>query len=116
MGTCRGMCGLTGFLDLARSQPQAEMLRTVRAMADAMLHRGPDGGGAWADEAAGIALGHRRLAIVDLSPAGHQPMVSASGRTVIAYNGEIYNADELRPELEARGIRFRGHSDTEVIV
>jgi asparagine synthase (glutamine-hydrolysing) len=110
------MCGLTGFLDLARSRPKAEMLRTVRSMADALLHRGPDGGGAWADEAAGIALGHRRLAIVDLSAAGHQPMVSASGRTVIAYNGEIYNADELRPLLEARGVRFRGHSDTEVIV
>ncbi|WP_207479321.1 asparagine synthase (glutamine-hydrolyzing) [Arenibaculum pallidiluteum] len=110
------MCGLTGFLDLKRARPRAEMLRIVRAMADAMLHRGPDGGGAWADEASGVALGHRRLAIVDLTPAGDQPMVSASGRTVIAYNGEIYNADEIRPALEARGVRFRGHSDTEVIV
>jgi asparagine synthase (glutamine-hydrolysing) len=110
------MCGLTGFLDLGRRMPQAEMLRFAGAMADTLHHRGPDDGGAWADEASGIALGHRRLAIVDLSPAGHQPMISASGRSVIAYNGEIYNAEELRPELEALGIRFRGYSDTEVIL
>jgi asparagine synthase (glutamine-hydrolysing) len=110
------MCGLTGFLDLGRRRRHADMLRLAETMADTLHHRGPDDGGAWADEAAGIALGHRRLSIVDLSPAGHQPMVSASGRTVIVYNGEIYNADELRPELEALGIRFRGHSDTEVIL
>lgn len=92
------------------------MLRLATAMADMLRERGPDSDGAWADEGAGIAFGHRRLSIVDLSPAGHQPMLSASGRSVLCYNGEIYNAEELRPQLQARGIVFRGHSDTEVIL
>lgn len=86
-------------------------------MADALTHRGPDDGGAWADAEAGIALSHRRLAIVDLSPAGHQPMRSTCGRYVVVYNGEIYNHFELRRELEANGsIEWRGHSDTETLV
>lgn len=85
-------------------------------MAAELEHRGPDSSGDWVDPAAGIAIGHRRLAIVDLSPTGHQPMVSASGRLVLAYNGEIYNFRELRAELEGRGRRFRGGSDTEVLV
>ncbi len=85
-------------------------------MTDTMLHRGPDAGDVWCDDDAGMALGHRRLSIIDLSPAGAQPMVSSCGRFVISYNGEVYNADELRPELEAAGRRFRGHCDTEVIV
>ena len=87
-------------------------------MADALIHRGPDDAGVWVDEAAGIALGHRRLSILDLSPAGHQPMVSACGRYVIAFNGEIYNHLELRGLL--RGARndgvWRGHSDTETLL
>ena len=85
-------------------------------MTDTLVHRGPDAGDIWLDPEAGLALGHRRLSIIDLSPAGAQPMVSSCGRFVVSYNGEVYNADELRPELEAAGRRFRGHSDTEVIV
>lgn len=83
-------------------------------MADALAHRGPDDHGVWTDTAAGIALGHRRLSIIDLSPLGHQPMASESGRYVVAYNGEIYNFEALRTELA--GHHFRGRSDTEVIL
>ncbi len=85
-------------------------------MGEVLAHRGPDSGGVWADPEQGIALAHRRLSVIDLSPAGDQPMVSSCGLFVLSYNGEIYNADELRPLLEAKGRRFRGHSDTEVIV
>jgi asparagine synthase (glutamine-hydrolysing) len=110
------MCGLTGFFDLDARLPEAEARARVAAMTETIRHRGPDGGDVWVDADAGIALGHRRLAIVDLSAAGHQPMASSCGRFVVAYNGEVYNADALRPELEAAGRSFRGHSDTEVIV
>ncbi|HVP29458.1 MAG TPA: asparagine synthase (glutamine-hydrolyzing) [Myxococcota bacterium] len=110
------MCGLTGFLDERRELAQDAALALARRMADTLLERGPDDGRAWADATAGIAFGFRRLAILDLSVAGRQPMASADGRFVIVFNGEVYNAPDLRPELEARGIRFRGHSDTEVIV
>ncbi len=85
-------------------------------MADCLLHRGPDDGGSWADGEVGIGFGHRRLSIIDLSAAGRQPMLSANGRYVLTYNGEIYNAPELRRECEAAGIAFRGTSDTEVLV
>jgi asparagine synthase (glutamine-hydrolysing) len=106
------MCGLTGFLELSPSMRPDEQSAVCRRMADTLLHRGPDDAGVWVDSAAGIALGHRRLSVVDLSPLGHQPMVSESGRYVVAYNGEIYNFEELRAELT--GHRFRGRSDTEV--
>ncbi len=110
------MCGITGFLDRGRDKSAEELATSVKAMAAVIQHRGPDDEGIWVDSDIGLALGFRRLAIVDLSPAGHQPMVSASGQSVLCYNGEIYNADELRPALIARGIVFRGHSDSEVLL
>lgn len=92
------------------------MLATAGAMADAMTYRGPDDGGVWADESAGLAFGHRRLAVIDLSRQGQQPMISADGRGVIVYNGEVYNFRAIRRELEAEGRRLRGHCDTEVVL
>ncbi len=110
------MCGIAGLWD-QRAQTSPETLSAAaQRMVDRLAHRGPDGEGVWCDANSGIALGHRRLAIVDLSPAGAQPMVSSCGRFVISFNGEAYNFPELRRELESLGRRFRGHSDTEVIV
>ena len=105
------MCGLAGVLDL-RGDPVAH--ETVRRMTDAMAHRGPDGEGVWCDGAVG--LGHRRLAIIDLTPAGRQPMVSADGRHVIIHNGEVYNFAELRLELQRLGHQFVSATDTEVVL
>jgi asparagine synthase (glutamine-hydrolysing) len=110
------MCGIAGFMDLERRSGAQELEALGRAMAATLSHRGPDASGLWSDAEAGVVLGHTRLAIVDLSPAGAQPMVSSCGACVVTYNGEIYNAGELRPELEASGRRFKGHSDTEVLV
>ena len=109
------MCGIAGVLSSAGGS-RDKIERGATAMADCLAHRGPDDHGIWSDAEAGIALTHRRLSIVDLSPAGHQPMISADGRFVITYNGEIYNFQELRRELEARGVSFRGHSDTEAML
>lgn len=109
------MCGIAGFLEAPSGENLALSARAV-AMADTLRHRGPDDAGVWTDATAGIALAHRRLSIIDLSPEGHQPMVSACGRYVIAFNGEIYNFRDVRRELEGSGSRFRGGSDTEVIV
>lgn len=108
------MCGITGFWGHAGAFSPEAAAGVVRRMADQLAHRGPDDAGTWVDPASGIALGHRRLSIVDLSPTGHQPMVSASGRLVIAFNGEIYNHRALRCELD--GASFRGTSDTEVLL
>ncbi|HIJ38285.1 MAG TPA: asparagine synthase (glutamine-hydrolyzing) [Rhodospirillaceae bacterium] len=105
------MCGIAGFLQRDAGPDQAAAL--ARAMGDQLRHRGPDDGGEWTDDAAGIALAHRRLSIVDLSPAGHQPMISANGRFVISYNGEIFNADAIGRQLNQPR---RGHSDTEIIL
>jgi asparagine synthase (glutamine-hydrolysing) len=112
------MCGLAGFVEARGGCEQSELEALAGRMADALQHRGPDDKGVWADAEVGIALGFRRLSILDLSPAGHQPMFSASGRFVIVYNGEIYNCEQLRRELlsERRELGFRGHSDTEVML
>ena len=93
------MCGIAGILDSNATGNPGEI---ARAMASRLAHRGPDGEDVWSDPAAGVALGHRRLAIIDLSEAGHQPMVSSCGRMVLSYDGEVYNAGELRDELVAR--------------
>jgi len=105
------MCGIAGFWGPAG---QRGMRPAAQAMADAIRHRGPDDSGEWCDESAGVALAFRRLSILDLSPAGHQPMTSASGRYVIVFNGEVYNYAELRSRLP--GCRWRGHSDTEAML
>jgi asparagine synthase (glutamine-hydrolysing) len=110
------MCGIAGFVDLERRSGSQELEALAAAMAGRLAHRGPDGRGVFADAEHGIAFGHTRLAIIDLSPAGAQPMRSACGRCVLTFNGEIYNAAELRADLERAGRRFRGHSDTEVLV
>ncbi|MBI4665155.1 MAG: asparagine synthase (glutamine-hydrolyzing) [Nitrospinae bacterium] len=111
------MCGITGFINPSGADNAKELARKVEGMAGAMIKRGPDAGGAWVDEPMQVALGHRRLSIIDLSPAGAQPMESASGRYVIAYNGEVYNFADVRRELETSGpVKWRGHSDTEVML
>ena len=110
------MCGFVGFVGEPGARGADEMERLAARMADRLESRGPDDAGTWVSPAAGIALGHRRLAIIDLSAAGRQPMVSASGRSVIAYNGEVYNFAEIRRVLEAERRRFRGGSDTEVVL
>ena len=110
------MCGLAGAWHLDADVPDHELHRDATRMADALEHRGPDASGVWIDASTGVLLGHRRLAIIDLSEAGQQPMVSADGRYVLAYNGEIYNHRSVRRQIEATGTRFRGGSDTEVLL
>ena len=108
------MCGIAGFFTGACEEGAARAALT--RMTDALVHRGPDASGSWVDASRGIALGHRRLSIVDLSPLGQQPMVSTSGRFWLVFNGEIYNYRALRESLRAQGALFRGHSDTEVLL
>ena len=109
------MCGLAGIFT-RREWTAARLHEVTGRMCAAIAHRGPDDSGIWVDAAAGITLGFRRLAIVDLSPLGHQPMQSASGRFTMIFNGEVYNYRALRKQLEGIGHRFRGHSDTEIIL
>lgn len=105
------MCGIAGILNL-NGEPVSPV--TLRRMTEALVHRGPDGEGFYSDGSLG--LGHRRLAIIDLSPAGHQPMVSRDQQVVLTYNGEIYNFQELRAELEGLGHQFRSRTDSEVVL
>jgi len=112
------VCGICGFVEPEPGPVRAAeaLARTAAAMARTLRHRGPDAEGTWVDAGAGLALGHRRLAVQDPSPDGAQPMRSADGALVLAYNGEIYNFRALRGELERAGVGFRGHSDTEVLL
>lgn len=114
------MCGIAGFLESAAGRSDTALNDIARRMADTLLHRGPDDGGAWSDAESGLAFGFRRLSIIDLSPAGHQPMLAADGRHAIVFNGEIYNAEDIRKELNECGGApaggWRGHSDTEVLL
>ena len=110
------MCGIAGVLDSRAETRRGDLDAMAGAMAGAVAHRGPDDHGVWVDPGAGVALAHRRLSIIDLSPEGRQPMASACGRYVVTFNGEIYNFVELREQLSTAGHRFRGHSDTEVLL
>lgn len=110
------MCGLVGVWRARPGWSEGLLKDTVDAMADAIRHRGPDGSGVWCDPEQEIGLGHRRLAIVDLSPLGAQPMVSHSGRYVLVFNGEIYNFPEIRAELAKANVQVRSTGDTEVML
>lgn len=105
------MCGITGLINL-NGEPVSPII--LSKMSDAIAHRGPDSEGHWIE--GNVGIGHRRLAIIDLSPAGHQPMISSDHRYILSYNGEIYNYRELRTELEAEGIWFRSQTDSEVVL
>jgi asparagine synthase (glutamine-hydrolysing) len=110
------MCGIAGYWHLDLQVDRAQSQGIVTAMTDTLVRRGPDSQGTWIDPAVGIGLGHRRLAILDLSPQGAQPMISHDGRYAIVFNGEIYNFGVLRSELDRSGHQFGGHSDTEVML
>jgi len=110
------MCGITGYLSKNNNLSHDHLSHAIENMTQSLAHRGPDNRGVWVDANDQICLGHSRLAIIDLSATGHQPMVSSSGKLVITYNGEIYNTKELRDELTQLGHQFKGHSDTEVIL
>ena len=111
------MCGIAGFVG-GKWSSEAEQTRTLAAMARSIRHRGPDHSAIWVDPEPEVGFAHNRLAIIDLSPAGNQPMHSHSGRYVIVYNGEIYNHQELRKQLEDEGkaANWAGHSDTETLL
>ena len=110
------MCGIAGFIDSGRRRNEESLRSKALCMAQALLHRGPDSGGTWVDPDSGVAFAHRRLAIVDLSPLGHQPMTSRCGRFILVFNGEIYNHRDIRQELEGLTSTFSGTSDTEVML
>ena len=110
------MCGIAGILDPTSSTASDRLAALAATMASTLVHRGPDDSGVWVDADAGVALGHKRLAVVDLGAGGSQPMISSSGRWVMAYNGEVYNHLDVRRQLEQVGTVFRSTSDSEVLV
>lgn len=110
------MCGIAGLLELQSHRTREELEAIAGSMAGALRHRGPDDSGVWADASLGLAMAHRRLSVLDLSPLGRQPMASADGRYLIVYNGEIYNFLALKKELAGQGEVFRSTSDTEVLL
>lgn len=116
MKVLKNMCGIAGIYYSGRQSAPNNLDTIINAMTDVLIHRGPDSRGIWVDPKNGVALGHRRLAIRELSPLGHQPMVSSCGRFVIVYNGEIYSHQEMRQQLEKAGRFTKGNSDTEVIL
>lgn len=114
------MCGIAGLLAL-EGRSAVDMQAAARDMVRRLVHRGPDDEGVWSDTSSGVALAHQRLSILDLSEAGHQPMASSCGRYVTVFNGEIYNHQAIRRELEVEGCplnpkEWRGHSDTETLL
>src|SRR5436305_4967436 len=111
------MCGIAGlFQSRSHSFSPERLKEVVAAMLATIVHRGPDGDGFWGDAAGRCALGHRRLAIIDTSPAGRQPRATGDERWWITFNGELYNFQEIRPALEAAGVRLQGRTDTEVLI
>ena len=115
------MCGITGVITMQKENGLTttdELYQTINKMTDTLIHRGPDGRGIWIDQELGIALGHRRLSIIDLTAEGHQPMKSRNERYMVVFNGEIYNYESIKKELviQDSSLRFRGNSDTEVML
>ena len=108
------MCGIAGAFDAKRERSAQELGEIVERLTNAIAHRGPDDFGYHRDPEVGLALGHRRLSIIDTSPAGHQPRASSDGRFIMVYNGEVYNFRDLAKDLATRGVHLRSGSDTEV--
>src|SRR5215472_2056055 len=110
------MCGIAGIFARSETRDRRKYFEAVNRMTSLLSRRGPDDEGVWTDPMDRVFLGFRRLAVIDTSVAGHQPMVSGDGRSAIVFNGEIYNYLDLRKSLESRGVRFRSRTDTEVLL
>src|SRR6516162_6556622 len=109
------MCGIVGVVDYQGRDPTERLRQLTRSMRDVLVHRGPDDAGLWTSADGRVCLGHRRLSIIDLRPEGRQPMLNEDGQVAVTFNGEIYNFQTIRRELEARGHRFFSRCDTEVL-
>jgi asparagine synthase (glutamine-hydrolysing) len=110
------MCGIAGFIDFKKRLNEEQLREITQLMTDSLQHRGPDDEGIWVEPSKNITLGHRRLAILDLSPLGHQPYLSDDHNHILVYNGEIYNFKDIQQELRKNGISFKSQSDTEVLL